>query len=80
MQLLLLGYSIIIDDVNFNPKHIQCIRHLAQCHCTQIRIIDIDTPIEECIRRDMMRDHPVGEARIRELALPLLGAEKAQSL
>jgi len=79
MQLLLLGHSVIVDDVNLNPKHIQAITNLAQCHCTQIRIIDIDTPIEECIRRDMTRDHPVGAARIREMALPLLGAEKAQS-
>jgi predicted kinase len=31
----------------------------------RLEMIDLDTPLEECIRRDALREKPVGEAVIR---------------
>jgi predicted kinase len=32
-----------------------------------VSVIQMDTPLDECIRRDSLREKPVGEERIREM-------------
>jgi predicted kinase len=59
------GYNVVIDDTNLNPKHIEVIKLIANIHKVPLEIIDIDTPLDECIRRDSRRDNPVGEDIIR---------------
>jgi len=48
-----LGYSVIIDDTNFAPKHEEALRLLAAHNGAIFEIKDFtDVPVEECIRRD----------------------------
>jgi predicted kinase len=70
VTLLNAGYDVISDDTNLYEKpRTDMINYvLAVCPGTIIDYVTIDTPIEECIRRDAMRKWPVGEAVIRGMA------------
>lgn len=58
---LALGYSIIIDDTNLNPKTRAGWQTLAD-QCGVLLVEEkFDTPLEECIRRDALR---TGRARV----------------
>jgi predicted kinase len=59
------GHNVVVDDTNLNPKHIEVIQVIAFVHKVPVEIIDVDTPLDECIRRDSVRDNPVGEDVIR---------------
>jgi predicted kinase len=71
------GYSVIIDDTNLKNRDIREIGRAAFIYshvigvqrdvAVPIRIIDFDTPLEECIQRDALRERPVGAERIREM-------------
>ena len=61
------GYSIIVDDTNFDPYHERRIRELAGTRA-RVTVRFFDVPLDECIRRDALRAHPVGETVIREMA------------
>lgn len=51
------GFSVIVDDTNMNPVHEKNIRELVQSYNsfvtddTTVRVIEFNTPIEECINR-----------------------------
>lgn len=52
------GKNVVIDDTNLSPKIIEMWKVLAATALefpVIVEIIKIDTPIEECIRRDEMR-------------------------
>lgn len=59
--------AVIVDDTNANPDHVRTFRELAVELGYAFRIVDMDTPLEECIRRDSSRPHPIGAVRIREM-------------
>lgn len=72
----IIGYAlsdnkhVIVDDTNFEPKHRARIEEIAQamrdlgCQvCVKEKFFD--TPLEECIARDLKRQNSVGEAVIR---------------
>lgn len=59
--------QVVIDDTNINPDHIETFTELAQRIGYGIRIVDMTTPLEECIRRDAERARPVGANRIRDM-------------
>jgi predicted kinase len=61
------GFNVIVDDTNFHPKHIQTIKEIAKKYNAKVEIQFIDTPIEECIRRDLIRPNSVGEQVIRSM-------------
>lgn len=74
LQALLEGKHVIVADTNLNPIHVEHITKLiedAYQANEKIGPVNIenknflDVPIEECIRRDLLRAHPVGEAVIR---------------
>ena len=62
------GLDVIIDDTNFNPIHEKAFRQMANNYNAEFAIIEMTTPIEECIRRDSLRENPVGEEVIRSMA------------
>lgn len=85
------GQSPIIDDTNLHPKHEINIRTLVteynKKNNKQIRVEVklIDTPIEECIKRDLKRFNSVGETVIRDmydsfLAPPVITLQQNPSL
>lgn len=60
--------SVVIDNLNLNPKTIKTIRYMiagATSKDVQILYKNILTPIEECIKRDAQRERPIGEKGIR---------------
>ena len=61
------GISVIVDDTNLNPFHLERLKSIASefpgCEC-EVKYFDVD--IDECIRRDAVREHSVGEKAIRD--------------
>jgi predicted kinase len=61
------GRSVISDDTNLAPAHEARLREIADEFMVNFEIIDLtDVPIDECIKRDLLRDASVGEAVIRK--------------
>lgn len=61
------GFDVVIDDTNLNPIHVEQIQLLAANFAVKTNIIDVTTPLDECIKRDSKRPHPVGETVIRAM-------------
>ena len=59
--------AVVVDDTNINPDHIRTFRELAAELGYAFRIVDMGTPLEECIRRDALRARPIGAVRIQEM-------------
>lgn len=68
-------HTVISDDTNFGNKHENVLRQLAKKHRAEFEIKVFDTPIEECIRRDSLREGKakVGEGVIKSMAARYLG-------
>jgi predicted kinase len=73
---MLHGFNIVVDDTNLHPKHIETITKIVEMnneavlpHPPLYTIEEkfFDTPLEECIRRDLTRQNSVGEAVIRKM-------------
>lgn len=55
------GKNVVVDDTNFAPKHEERLRVLAEQFGADLVVHYVDTPVEECIKRDKLRQNPVGE-------------------
>jgi predicted kinase len=53
------GMNVVVDDTNFHPKHQPRLEQLAKDAGADFEIMYIDTPLEECIRRNNKRDKDV---------------------
>lgn len=64
------GWHVLIDNTNLRQSYFTLFRKLLSQHFEEIEISYklIDTPLEECIRRDSARPDSVGEAGIRRQA------------
>lgn len=66
-------FDIVMDNMNLNPKEISWIEARVLEHNQfedpenqyDIEFQDFKTPLEECIRRDSLREKPIGEKVIR---------------
>ena len=71
LEAMLKGYDIIIDNMNLNPKTVAKYEGLikewnnAQSNKYEMEKILFDTPVDECIRRDSLRNNPIGEVVIK---------------
>ena len=62
------GYSVIWSDTNLNPIHTQRAAELTKPHQAQLIIQDFThVALTECIRRDLLRLHPVGQEVIHQM-------------
>lgn len=74
------GQNVVVDDTNLDPKHIDRISEVVEAqqeldreylqnpklkYTWEVKVFD--TPLEDCIKRDMTRSKPVGERVIREM-------------
>jgi predicted kinase len=63
------GRHVISSDTNLNSKYVKELGKIGEFFGAEIDVIDMDIPLEECIRRDMERakngGHMVGEDVIR---------------
>jgi predicted kinase len=72
------GVSVIIDDTNFLPYHEQELRKLAQRSGAAFVIQDFtDVPLDECLRRNRLRDSPVPDSAIIEMHDKYLSSQVA---
>lgn len=66
------GYDIYVDSTNLRKRWLQRWVDFAALNGADYEIIDLDTPVDECVRRDAARGaaggRSVGEATIRETA------------
>lgn len=53
------GNSVVVDDTNFNPKHEARLRKIAREEGAEFHVKVIDTPFEECIKRNKKRPNSV---------------------
>ena len=69
------GYNIVIDNMsNLNPKHIQHYKDMVDLYNGsgdnniqyELKFKLFNTPVEECIRRDSLREIPIGAPVIRQ--------------
>ena len=74
MQALLEGKHVVVDDTNFEDKHLEAVRQIATAFAFSNSGIKpvieerfIDTPLDECIARDNARPNGVGEKVIRTM-------------
>lgn len=67
------GKHVLVDDTNLSKTNETRIRQLVQefnkehNDNVQVEVREMDTPLEECIRRDALRPKPVGAERIRQM-------------
>lgn len=61
------GFDVVIDDTNLNPKHEESLRNLSDSIGAVFNVIEMETTLDECIRRDSLRPNLVGESVIRDM-------------
>lgn len=65
---LLKGYSVIVDDTNFAPKHEETLKAIAAKHEAEFVIKDFtDVPLEECLVRNHYRTPSVESKVIHDM-------------
>ncbi len=63
------GINVLIDDTNLNEGTLQSWKDLAKELKVDYKVITIDTPVDECIKRDKAREDGVGEDVIIAMAM-----------
>lgn len=61
---LLKGKNVVCSDSNLHPRHIPHLTKIAKECKGEVEVKFVDTPIDECIRRDALRECPVGAKAI----------------
>ena len=69
------GYNIVVDNMNLNPKTCAELEKMVKDFNEnytydwkyEVEYKDFWTPVDECIRRDAKREHPIGEKVIRQI-------------
>jgi len=78
------GYNVIIDDTNFEPKHLkkveEVIQHVRYALNLKVEIVEkfFDTPVSECIERDSNRNNAVGRKVIMGMYNRYFKEEKSE--
>ena len=49
------GLNVVMDNTNFNPFHIKWAKALSRDTRAELEIVDIKTPLEICVQRDLER-------------------------
>lgn len=57
------GYDIVVDNMNLTPKSIEIFLETAKNYSYKVEYKDFKTPLEECLRRNSLRE---GDAKIDE--------------
>lgn len=71
------GTTCWVDDTNLNKSSIRQFAAIAMEQGAQFEVKVMDTPLDECIARDKVRDRTVGEKVIRKMANRHLSAVAA---
>ena len=49
------GFNVVFDNTNFNPFHVKWAKALCRDLRSELEIIDVKTPLDICIQRDLER-------------------------
>ncbi len=55
------GHNLLIDNTNLNPHHVAYWTELAHAWGLTVEIKHFDAPVEECVRRDALREGKYSE-------------------
>ena len=65
---LVKGYNVVVDDTNFEEKHVRRIRAIAEYHGVSLVVKDFtDVSKEECLERNKNRSNPVPDEVIHRM-------------
>ena len=71
VESLKMGYNIVLDSTNLNPKVDEWVREYAETFLDTPIPVEIkdftDVPLQTCIIRDRNMENPVGESVIRRM-------------
>lgn len=69
-EALSMGKTVIVSDTNLRSSAVRGLHKIAQEFAgrVQVRIVDFEVDVDECIRRDAKRESPVGEVVIRRMS------------
>ncbi|MCT4663866.1 MAG: AAA family ATPase [Flavobacteriales bacterium] len=76
------GKHVIVDDTNLHSSNEEKMRAIAKefkeetGHQVRVEIKTFDTSVEVCIKRDLLRENPVGQAVIRKMERQMNSKEK----
>lgn len=71
VQLLLLNYSVIVDDTNIAPHTVNQLLTIAKTMGVRAQGVVFACPVKVCIERDSKREKPVGATAILQMASQL---------
>lgn len=61
------GHNVVIDDLNVSRSmRISLLEQLSSVSCEKVCVV-MDTPIEECLKRDSLRTHRLPEYIIQDI-------------
>lgn len=66
-EALYAGKNVVVDDTNFEAKHRLTLSSLAKKYGATFEEVFIDTPLDECIERDLKRPNSVGSKVIKNM-------------
>lgn len=72
--------NVIIDDTNLNDGTMQSWKDLAKECDAKIEHYNIETPVEECLKRDAQREKQVGATVIKQMALQYCDYMKGEKI
>lgn len=74
------GFDVIVDNTHLGARSLSAVRKVfAEFDDLAFAVHDFtDVPLEECLRRDALRENPVGEEAIRRLDKRHQGAAKGE--
>ncbi len=64
---LVQGKNVVVDDTNLDPKHLIAFESIAGEFLADFEIRFFDTDLQECIRRNALREKPVPEKVIYQM-------------
>lgn len=73
LQALEDGKHVIVDDTNFHSDHFDTVKRIVTVYnraynkSVLVEVKEFDLPLEECIKRDLLRPNSVGEKVIRDM-------------
>jgi len=65
--LLKAGKNVVVDDMNLKRKYLKVWVNIAAEAGAKFSLLDVETDVEECVKRDGNRVNAVGEEVIRDL-------------
>lgn len=82
LEALRANQNVILDDMNLSERNLNRIQQLADIHKketgnkVQVEVKNFEIALDEAIKRDELRDRPVGKSVIQKLHRQFYGGEK----